>query len=58
MAAKCMTCKTREVECIGGWESSQCRRCNDQDIQRNENRREWDYFHDEPCPEIELSKPR
>lgn len=58
MAAVCIRCKKREVECIDDWESSQCRQCNDRDIERNENRAEWDACHDEPCPEIELSKAR
>ena len=58
MTPMCCRCKIREVEVIDDWESSQCRRCNDRDIERNQNREEWNAYHDEPCPEIELSKPR
>jgi len=55
----CCRCKVREIEVIDDWESSQGRRCNDRDIERNENRREWEYFHpDEPIPASELNKDR
>lgn len=55
----CSRCKAREVETIGGWESWQCRQCNDRDIERNANRAEWDHFHPgEPCPPSELNKER
>lgn len=58
MARLCARCGKREIEIIDDWESAQCRQCNDRDIERNENRREWEYFHDEPCPEIEINKTR
>lgn len=41
----CRVCKEREVEVIDGWESTQCSRCNDKDIQRNREREEWNHFH-------------
>lgn len=36
-----------------------CVRHNNELIERNENRAEWNYYHPgEPCPEIELKKKR
>lgn len=56
----CCRCKREPVEDFGDGEPSwQCTHCNDKDIQRSENRREWDYYHPgEPCPPIELNKTR
>jgi hypothetical protein len=51
----CRRCKREEVEVIDDWESVQCRRCNDRDIERTSRRQEWDHYHPgEPCPESEL----
>lgn len=52
----CTRCRVNEVERIDGWESAQCASCNDRDIRRNNKRREWEEFHDEPCPENELGE--
>lgn len=41
----CVRCKKREVEVIEDWESTQCPQCNDKDIEREQERREWNYFH-------------
>jgi hypothetical protein len=41
----CCRCKKRPVEVIDGWRSSQCGPCNDRDIERTNERREWDYYH-------------
>lgn len=56
----CSKCKMDEVEHYddGNWESTQCIRCNNRDIDRYINRAEWNEYHAEPCPEIELNKRR
>lgn len=57
--ALCIRCKVNPCEDFGDeYPSLQCNRCNDRDIERNQNRAEWNAYHDEPCPEIELSKSR
>lgn len=43
----CIRCKKRFVEVIDDWESSQCSHCNDRDIERNSERNEWNYFHND-----------
>jgi hypothetical protein len=51
----CQCCKRECVEIIDGWNSSQCGRCNDRDIEYSNKRREWDYYHPgQPCPKSEL----
>jgi hypothetical protein len=44
---QCVRCKKWEVEQIDDWISSQCSRCNDRDIERNREREEWNYYHNE-----------
>lgn len=49
----CVRCKNREVEVIrdcgddGDYVSSQCGHCNDRDVERANERREWNYYHSE-----------
>jgi hypothetical protein len=31
-----------------------CNDCADIQIARSQHRQEWDAYHDEPCPEVEL----
>jgi hypothetical protein len=46
----CRKCGRREVEDFGDGEpSNQCVECNDRDIERSNERREWNHYHpDEP----------
>jgi hypothetical protein len=50
----CCRCKKRPVESIDGWTSTQCGHCNDQDIERANERREWEYYH----PPIDDREPK
>ena len=44
----CRKCKEREVEDFGDGEPSfQCGYCNDRDIERSNERRDWNYWHNE-----------
>ena len=60
-----MTCKTpncnnpiEEPHTEFGEPSEYCISCNDIWIERLNKRREWNTYHDEPCPESELpSRP-
>lgn len=56
---RCVRCGEFGVESWDGDDSSQCPSCNDRDIERMQNIREWDEYHPgTPCPEIEKSKRR
>lgn len=56
----CVTCKVEPMEDFGNGEPGpQCRYCNDRDINRNENVREWEYYHPGTlCPKSERDKVR
>jgi hypothetical protein len=41
----CKRCGKRPVEVIDDWASAQCSTCNDRDIERNQEREEWNYYH-------------
>lgn len=43
----CIRCKKREVECIDEFISIQCQRSNDKDIEDYQERREFEYYHNE-----------
>ncbi len=36
--------------------SSYCENCNEISVERWRQRQEWAAYHDEPCPEIELTQ--
>lgn len=38
-----------------GWPSDICNGCAEIGAERYRQRREWNDYHDEPCPEIELT---
>lgn len=42
---KCKRCGKQEVEEIEDWISDQCGSCNDRDIEKYNEKREWDYYH-------------
>lgn len=56
----CETCKINPMEDFGDGEPGpQCIQCNDRDIRRSENSREWSHYHPgEACPKSELNKAR
>ncbi len=50
----CRKCKLRECEYFepvgpddDGYESPNCAQCNDKEIERSNERREWHYYHDD-----------
>lgn len=42
----------------GGYDyaSSYCENCNEISVERLRQRERWRAFHDEPCPEVELTQ--
>lgn len=45
LRVQCARCKQWGVEQIEEWESTQCPSCNDRDIERSNERREFAYYH-------------
>jgi hypothetical protein len=44
----CPRCHRHEVEVIDDWVSSVCGYCADRMYEREQERREWDYYHPSP----------
>ena len=57
MTNKCQHCgRTDDLICgDDGWPEDICNGCVEIAGERAMQRREWNAYHDEPCPEIELT---
>lgn len=50
----CPSCR-RDNVLFDHWEDDICVDCLEIEIERSRQRKEWNMFHDEPCPENELT---
>lgn len=56
MTVKCQHCgRTDDLIWVDGGPGDICNGCVEIAIERVQQRREWNAYHDEPCPEIEMT---